>query len=425
VRAPLAILIPALAACLGSAARAGAEGALEIWAPAAPESESPLPLVEVRGQAGARPPGGHDVVIAVDVSDSSVASSGHDLDGDGQGGRTSPALLARLGSAGADAASLKRFAELDVEDSVLYAELAAAEALIARLDPRSFRIGIVAFSDHARVVAPFGSRPERLRAALASLRVDFWRDLRGTNFAEAVRVSLAELRPPPSGLDAPGPGRAERAPAPAGREASILLLSDGAPTLPVHGSRPQQFSIEAAQDAALAGVRVYTYALGTEAEPALDVYKAMAEVSGGRFERIERPGDAIARLRRVDLAGLAELRIENVTSGQPARAQRIFPDGSFDGFVPLEAGANRIRVTAVAADGSRAALERVVVRRPDVAEGPAGAALREQQRALLDELRRRTREVELWAEVERGRTVQLRELELEAEPPPSPPAPEQ
>jgi hypothetical protein len=127
----------------------------------------------------------------------------------------------------------------------------------------------------------------------------------------------------------------------------------------------------------------------------------------------------------VDLAGLAELRIENRTSGQAARALRTFPDGSFDAFVPLEAGRNEIRVTAVATDGSRAALDRAVVYRPDVAQGPAGAALREEQQALLAELRRRTREVELWAEVERGRGVQLRELELEAEPPapPAPPAP--
>jgi hypothetical protein len=42
-------------------------------------------------------------------------------------------------------------------------------------------------------------------------------------------------------------------------------------------------------------------------------------------------------------------------------------------------------------------------------------AQRAEQRALLDELRRRTAEVELWAEIERGRAVQLRELELEAD----------
>ena len=129
-------------------------------------------------------------------------------------------------------------------------------------------------------------------------------------------------------------------------------------------------------------------------------------------ERVERPGDAIARLRRVDLADLAELRIENVTTGQPARAQRTFPDGRFDAFVPLEAGDNRLRAVARASDGSEARVERVVRYLPGRPDAPDAEALRARQQALLEELRRRTREVELRAEVEHGRTVQLRELEL-------------
>jgi len=393
-----AVLLAALAAAPASA------GGLELSNPAAAESESALPLLELRGYAGARPPRGQDVVIAIDVSDSSTASSGHDLDGDGPGGRTSPELLREISGRATDPARLVPLAELDLEDSVLYAELAAAEALIARLDPRSFRVGLVAFSDEAHVIAPLGTRPAELRRALEGLRLDFWRYLRGTNFAEAIGVSQRALEPPPE--TAAGAAHAARADS---RERSILLLSDGEPTLPVHGNRPQQFSIEAAQDAALAGIRIYPFALGSEAEPALDVYRALAAISGGRFERIERPADAIARLRRVDLADLAELRVENLSSGQPGRALRTFPDGSFDGFVPLETGPNRLRVTAVAGDGSSESLERVVHYRP----GEETEALRAERAALLGELRRRTREVELWAEIERGRSFQVRELELE------------
>jgi hypothetical protein len=260
-------------------------------------------------------------------------------------------------------------------------------------------------------VAPLGSRPAALRAAIGSLRREFWRELGGTNFAGAVAVALGELRPAEG---APGSGALAAAP---GRDRTLLLLSDGAPTRPVHGNRAQQASIEAAQDAALAGVRVYTFALGGEAEPALDIYRAMAATSGGRFERIARPADAIARLRRVDLADLAELRIENLTSGQPGRAVRTFPDGRFDAFVPLARGRNQLRVTAVSGDGSQATLERVVSYRPEAEAGPEAAALAAQQRELLEELRRRTREMELWAEVERGRAVQLRELEIGVEQP--------
>jgi hypothetical protein len=407
----------ALAAAAAVAATHARAGSLALDAPA--EAESALPLLEVRGHAGARAPRGHDVVIAIDVSASVTADAGRDLDGDGPEGRTSPGRLARLAERGADATTLKVLAEVrDLEDSVLSSELLAARALIDRLDRRSFRIGIVAFSDRARVVAPLGSRPEGLRRALAGLRDDFWRDLRGTHFADAIRVSLAQLRPDPA-QERPGGSAAVRTAGVADREASILLLSDGAPTLPPHKDNAQRHSVEAAQDAALAGVRVYTFALGSEAGPALDIYRAMAATSGGRFERIEGPGDAVARLRQVDLADLRELRIENLTSGQPARALRTFPDGSFDGFVSLEVGENRLRVTAVARDGSAEQLEREVRYRPSQPGAPESAALRAGLEALLGELRRRTREVELWAEVERGRTVQLRELELDAEPMPN------
>ena len=409
-----------VAALLAAAAPAlGAEFRVEVDAPAVAATETQLPLIELRGRAGAGGPRGHDVVLAIDVSDSTTASSGIDFDGDGPDGRTSPALLEEIRRAGADPALVKRLAELDLEDSVLFAELAAAEVLIARLDPVAFRVGIVAFSDHARVVATLGTRPDGLRRALASLRRDFWRDLRGTNFYEAIHAALAALEPGDAGAP-PGPGAP---PAPAGallRERSILLLSDGAPTLPPFGQRPQQFAIEAAQDAALAGVRIYTYALGREAEAGLDVYRAVAATTGGRFERLERPADAIARLRRLDLANLASVEIVNETSGQGARAVRTFPDGSFDGFVPLEPGPNRLRVTAVAGDGTRSTVRRDVAYRAPAA---VPEALQAEQRALLAELRRRTAEVELWAEVERGRAVQVRELDIEPEGARSPSGP--
>jgi hypothetical protein len=402
------------------AAAAGAHAAdfrVELEAPAAEQSESALGLLEVRGHGGAGGARAHDVVIAIDVSDSSTASSGIDLDGDGAAGRTSDALLAALRAPGADPALARRLAELDLEDSVLFAELVAAETLVSRLDPAAFRVGLVAFSDRARVVAPLGTRHEDLRRALAALRTDFWRDLRGTNFEAAIRAGVGELLPAEDAAEPAAPRRS----APS-RERSLLLLSDGVPTLPPHGDRPAQFAIEAAQDAALAGVRIYPYALGPEAEAGLDLFKAIAATTGGRFERLARPADAIARLRRVDLANLASVEIVNETSGQPARALRTFPDGSFDGFVPLAPGPNRLRVSAVSGGGARASVHRDVRYAPP-AGGAVPEALAAEQRRLLAELRRRTAEVELWAEVERGRTIQLRELELDAEATPEPATP--
>ena len=243
-------------------------------------------------------------------------------------------------------------------------------------------------------------------------RGGFWSELKGTNFAEAIHASLAELRPPPEPVDPKAEKKGAPPPRPAApaREASILLLSDGTPTRPVDGQRAQQYSVEAAQDAALAGVRIYPFALGTEAEPALEIYQALAEISGGRFERIDRPGDAVARLRTVDLADLASLTVENVTTGQPGRALRVFPDGAFDAFLPA-----RGRPEPLARHRGRRGRRARIPGAHGPQRGPAAdsdpAALETQQRALLDELRRRTREVELWAEIERGRSFQTRELE--------------
>ncbi|HVH07481.1 MAG TPA: hypothetical protein VNE71_15935 [Myxococcota bacterium] len=362
------------------------------------------------------------MIIAIDVSDSTMASSGRDLDGDGPDGRTDPALWRDIVARAPEAVLVRPLEGLDLDDSVLFAELAAAAALVERVDPRSLRIGIVVFSDRAHVAAPLGSRREQLRAVLDSLRRGgFWSELKGTNFAEAIHTSLAELRPPPDPVDPKAKPKPKEAPPPRAsapaREASILLLSDGAPTRPVHAERAQQYSVEAAQDAAVEGVRVYPFALGSEAEPALEIYQALATTTGGRFERIDRPGDAVARLRVVDLADLASIAVENLTSGQAGRAVRVFPDGAFDAFLPLEAGPNRVRVTAVAVDGARSALERTVVYRPGAPDDPDRGSLAAQQRALLDELRRRTREVELWAEIERGRSFQTRELELDVQRP--------
>ena len=82
----------------------------------------------------------------------------------------------------------------------------------------------------------------------------------------------------------------------------MLFLSDGAAT----GGRPvwevESAVLAAARAAAEHGIRVYSYALGPEAEQELDVYRGMAELAGGSFEKLDRPSDAAARLRAIDFA---------------------------------------------------------------------------------------------------------------------------
>lgn len=418
VAAALAAGLAAAAAAQGIGEQSGAGWLKVDWPP--PEGATVQSgLVEVRGHAGARGQRGHEIVLALDLSDSTLQPCGVDLDGDGPGGTTRPEFLAWLAAQpGVRDGLVQRLRESDFEDSILAAELDAARALLERLDPRVFRTGLVVFSDRARLVAPVGSPPAALGAALGAVSRSFFEDLRGTHFAAAVEKAHRALVPEP-----PRPRPVEKrfwqraapppAPPPAplpDRERSILFLSDGAPTLPVHGNRAAEHALAAVRAAAADGVRLYAFALGPEAEQALPVYREMASLGGGRFERIERPGDAPARLRRVDLADLDELRIENVRTGETARAQRTFPDGSFDAFVSLAPGENRLRFSARASDGTSQRVERSVVLDPAAARGGD-----EDPRALLEELRRRTREMELWAEVERGRRATVREIDLRPE----------
>jgi hypothetical protein len=397
-RMPLPTLV--LALCLLAAAPARAEeGWLSIETPAAGASVS-LPLVEVRGRATPGGAAANDLVIALDVSDSVLLPSGWDVDGDGPDGRSAPfwaELYAR------DPVLAARTREGDLDDSVLMAEIAAARALLDRLDLSRDRVALVAFSDTASVLAPLGSSRAALDAALDALPRELVRWGRGTNFGDAIAVAQQAL-----GDEVAALARGEDA-ARAGRRRAILFLSDGEPTMPAGRDMPRQHALWSAGAAAAAGIHIHAFALGEEAKPGLDVFAELAARSGGRFERLEQAGDAIARLPETDLAGLAALRVVNASTGRPARALRTFPDGRFDAFVELGPGANRLRVEAEASDGARAAAEREVVR--DAAR-PDSAASAE----LLAELRRRTREVELRAEMERTRRVLSKELELQVEP---------
>jgi hypothetical protein len=87
---------------------------------------------------------------------------------------------------------------------------------------------------------------------------------------------------------------------------------------------------------------------------------------------------------------------------------RTFPDGSFDGYVRLAPGENRIEVVARMEDGREARAARTVVLvRPKEPSAEERAAAE----MLLDALRVRTIETELGVRA-RQRAPQERELEV-------------
>lgn len=370
---------------------------LEVVSPAPDEPPQDVALFEVAGRAGARGREGFDLIVAIDLSDSTLDPSGIDLDEDGEFGVTDRGWLAALERRGNLPARLTaRLARgLDLEDSILAAELEATGALIDRLDSRRFRVGLVVFSDEAHWAAPLGSTPVALRKALAAVRIAAPDYLRGTNLAAAVELATEALAPE----DAP----------PSAREKIIVLLTDGRPTLPIRGG-PAFHAMRAAREAGMRGIRVHPVAIGPRALEAEDVLLEMARWSEGRLHRIESPADVAAQLRRLDLVGLVSLEIRNVTSGESARAVRTFPDGSFDGFVQLAVGVNRLRVQAERKDGRKLVVERMVVLR---SRGGSGDSALQERR--LEALRRRTRELEMWAEIERRRREARVTLEIRVE----------
>jgi len=384
----------------GAAASLAAERlALEVTAPG-PEATTHLPLIEVQGGAGRGASAAWDLALVLDLSESTLHPSGLDLDGDGPAGRSDPALLARLVPSGFAGPGLaRRLAEIDFEDTILAAELEAARALIERVAGPRLRTALIGFSDEARVLAPLGSPPAALEQALAELRIHLGEHLRGTHYAAAIETAHRLLVPDPEAASD-------------GRRRAIVFLSDGAPSLPVFdGDRGKSAALLAAREAGLDGIQLFAFAFGDEGAAATQLLAQMAEWTEGRSARVAEPEQLVSALRELALVDVARVTIRNATTGAPARALRLFPDGSFDALVGLAEGSNVLRIEAFASDGSGVYVERTVERLP----GSAGADEAARGRELLAKLKQRTAEMEAWAEVEQRRQQQRRSLSIQPE----------
>jgi hypothetical protein len=391
---PLRALAPLLMAVILSAlpARGGDE---KIWLEVrAPEPGTvvtgPIGVREVEGWAGASSEDRHELIVAIDVSRSTGLPSGVDVNANGRIGRTLRSNRDPLRPPN------PRRRCSDPGDTVLAAEIAGARYLIEHLDPKRTRVGIVIFSGGARVIAPLESSRDEIGAALDDVAANTIPS-GTTNIAGALRTATRAV------LDgAPLPG--------AEPHRSLILLSDGTP----EERKPIEESVAEIVDAALEtaemGVRIHAFAIGVEIMEGTDVYASISSQSGGHFVAIQKPADIGLRLSRLNLTRLTEVVLANATTGEPGRATRLFPDGSFDGVVGLAPGENRISVAARAPGGTPQVAERVVFfeRR-----NPRGAAEVQAAREKLARLRRRTMETELTLEIERSRDAeQDTELDL-------------
>lgn len=350
----------------------------------------PVGLVEVRGWAGTGERGQHDVVLVIDRTASTFEPSGVDVDGDGQIGRT-----VRIANVGSSHQALEVIS--DPDDTIASAQLVAAKRLIERLDPGSTRMGLVTFARTEQVLARIGTSAPDMIAALDALPTR--PEPGGTYFYGAIIAAIKVFeQAPPDG---------------ASRHRSIIFLSDGLPNRPSPPAFAAKAAVRASQHAASSHIRIYSFALGPEVAARPDVFLAMARANGGELLIVEDPGGIIDFVPYMSLSALEGVAIDNLSTSRAARAVRLFPDGTFDGYVPLEPGENLLRITIRGEAGGTRTIDRRVVfeKTPsDTAEG------RRRLEQLLKELRIRTVETQLAEEARHKRdTVIKRQLEITIE----------
>lgn len=257
-------------------------------------------------------------------------------------------------------AGVQPTAVLPLDVSILAAEVAAAERLLARLDPGNTLVGIVTFAGEynfmtgqalpnqpgAVLELPLTTNYPEVQMALR--RILARGPNGGTDMAAGVRLAVREL----AGLE----GAISR-PRPESRKVA-LLLTDGIPTLPfghVNSMDPGdvEVAIRAAGVAAKAAITIHTFALGMEALSAPYACTQIARMTGGTFTPLKRPGDIIEVLPRTSFADLDMVLVTNTTTGQPAGDLTVGPDGRFQATVPLASGVNQIAVMVLATDGTK------------------------------------------------------------------------
>lgn len=371
-----------------------------------------------------------DVIVAIDTSASTRAPAGSDVDEDGTIGRM------RFSRSLPFLPLLVTLASDDPGDSILAAEVAAARTLLGQLEPETTHVGVVAFSGddyadapHARTIVPLTSNYAAVASALGELLEAGPSGM--TDIPHAVEIATWELSP----VEVEGePGRASEPRDDA--EKIVLLMTDGRPTLPIPNapSENAQLALDAAFRAADHGVRLDTFAIGSDAIEDPATVEAMATATGGTFTPVRHPSDLIATFRGVSLARVDRLGLRNLTTGRPADDTHLGADGSFSGIVELAEGTNRLEVRVgsgegleshvvfevqlAAAAGSQKLTGRLLGRKTRLLEDKLAtlqAETAEQRERRLDQLRAQIEEVRAQRDLQKQIEVDL-ELDPGSEP---------
>ncbi len=285
-----------------------------------------------------------DIMFVLDVSGSTANYAGVDF-GDSKdvlsprsGGWARPQISIFGGGFGIGGPSLP-----NLRNSILAAEVAASRRLLSELNPATTRVGVVTFSQDARLLEPLTDDFERVRQSLDDVLMAGPNG--GTHMAAGIRLAVRELA---------GLGQSQR------RSDAVkvqFLLTDGFPTLPIGEGRrvtPEDtdLAINAARISGKAGIKVHVFALGEEALSYPRAAVGIAKESGGIFTPVVRPADILAVLENVSVVGVDYVQVFNETAGQKASHLRLATDGYFTSSVPVVEGINRIQVLARASNGA-------------------------------------------------------------------------
>jgi Mg-chelatase subunit ChlD len=262
-----------------------------------------------------------DLFFVIDSSGSTSSASGRDIDQDGFLG-TGPA-----------------YANTDLGDSVLEAELEAVRLFVADLDPSWARVALIQFSNPdnhfgsgelQRLVTPLTADFVRVEAGLQAISAGGSHG--ATDYGGALQLLEAEYL---ASAD------------PVNRVPICFFLSDGIPTWPeppFDQTQPpdRQAAIDGAMRAAAYGIQINTYEVGPAGASA--ILTEMADLTGGEFFAALVAGDIVQVLNEFNLVGIAQVVIENVSLGT-VTSGTVDDDGNFGGTIALQPGTNEIRIT--------------------------------------------------------------------------------
>jgi hypothetical protein len=231
----------------------------------------------------------------------------------------------------------------NLRNSIFAAEIIASRRMLAQLDAQTTRVGIITFSDDAKLHQPLTHDFEVVRKALDEV----YRSgpYGGTNMVEGIRLGIKELL---------GLGTSDQR-----RDAikTQLLLTDGLPSLPIgEGKRstPEDtnLAINAARMSGRAGMKVHVFGLGSEVVQYPYAATGIARESGGSYMPLARPADLLVAMESISAVDVHHVQVLNQTTGEKATRMRLGADGFFGAAVPLRQGANQIEVFARASDGT-------------------------------------------------------------------------